>query len=260
MMKQLFKTVLQISLTIFLLLSFCEESFAGDRDRITVFAAASLTNAVEDIIKSFQEETGIGVDANLASSSILAKQILVGAMPGVYISANAEWMDEVEKSGLLYKDSRIDLLSNTLVIITPKDSTLKVDSWQDLVLPKVKSIALGDPGHVPAGMYAKDSMINLKIWDTVEKKIIPTPDVRAALAYVEMGEVDCALVYVTDALISRKVTVRGTMPVESHSKIVYPAAIVNGTGNVNGAWKFMEFLSSIKAKNIFERHGFKYLK
>ena len=229
-------------------------------ETVTVFAAASTTNAITEIGDLFTAK-GLGqVTTSFASSSTLAKQIASGAPADVYLSANTKWMDFLEEKNAIEKSSRFDLLGNRIVLIVPLQSSIQsVDVKQGMDLAALLGsdgrLAMGDPGHVPAGMYGRKALENLKLWDQVQSRLAPMKDVRAALVLVERAEAPLGLVYATDAAISKKVSVVGTFPIESHPPIVYPAAAVTG-GKTGAAAKFLKFLKTPDAKDIFSTYGF----
>ncbi len=238
-------------------LTLCTVS-AAEKDSITVFAAASTTNAITDIAKMYEKETGATVRHSFASSSTLAKQIAQGAPADVYISANPKWMTYVEDKGLIEPGSRFDLLGNRIVLIAPKDSDIqvKIEPGFDLsgILGDGK-LSMGDPDHVPAGIYGKQALETLGSWKTVEPKVARSKDVRAALALVERGECPLGVVYATDAAISTKIRVVGTFPENSHPPIVYPVALVKDRASKQ-VRSFLRFLKTVPAKTIFEKYGF----
>lgn len=230
------------------------------RAEVVVFAAASTTNAVTEIGKLYADGNLGRVTPSFASSSTLAKQIESGAPADVYISANKKWMDFLEAGNLIDRKSRLDLLGNRLVLIAPVDSTLKsVDVAPGFSVTSFLGddgrLAMGDPDHVPAGMYGKKALENLGNWDAVKDRLAPMKDVRAALVLVERGEAPLGLVYATDAAISKKVRVVGTFPEESHPPIVYPVAAVAG-GKEEAARHFIDFLKSTESRAVFEKYGF----
>jgi molybdate transport system substrate-binding protein len=232
------------------------------RAETLVFAAASTTNAVEDVIAAYEAESGRKVTPSFASSSTLAKQIAEGAPAQVFISANPKWMSFLEDKGLVIEGSRSDLLGNGLVLIAPKseaapvavDATLPLT---DLLGPDGR-LSVGDPDHVPAGIYAKQALTALGLWEAVEPRLARASDVRAALALVERGEAPYGIVYATDAAISDGVAVVGTFPEDSHPPITYPAALIAGpaAGTGDEAAAFLAFLKSDTAAAIFKRYGF----
>ena len=224
-------------------------------EQITVFAAASTTNAVTEISKEFTKTTGIEVITNFASSSTLAQQIETGAEADIYISANQKWGDYLEDKQLC--SERKTILGNRIVIAVPAGSSLKADSAEILTSEAIKNIAMGDPGHVPAGKYGKEALEKTGIWQKVESKVIAAKDVRSALAYVETEAAEAGIVYSTDAAISDKVKVIYLFPVDATEKpISYPAMILKGAVNEADAAQYFEFLDSDIAKSIFEKYGF----
>lgn len=223
----------------------------------TVFAAASTTNAMNDIIAAYKAKTGKSVVGSYASSSTLAKQIDQGAPAQVYLSANTKWMAYLADHGRLEDGSAIDLLGNGLVMIAPKESAKPMTIEKDMDLAGMLGedrLSVGDPDHVPAGMYAKKALTTLGLWDSVEPKLARASDVRAALALVERGEAPLGIVYSTDAAISKDVVVVGKFPQSSYKKIVYPAALVKGADD--DAKAFFKFMTSEDALKIFAKYGF----
>lgn len=231
-------------------------AFAGT-DTVTVFAAASTTNAVTDIARLYESNHPAKIRLSFASSSTLAKQIEKGAPADVYLSANPKWMNYLEEKNAVVKGSRGDLLGNRLVLIAPKDSAigdLTVDSHLDLAgLLKDGRLSMGDPDHVPAGMYGKKGLTRLGLWDGIKDKLARAKDVRAALVLVEREECPLGQVYATDAAISSKVKVAGLFPESSHPPIVYPAALITDS---EAARDFLAFLKSDGAAEIFKKYGF----
>jgi len=228
-------------------------------DAVTVFAAASTTNAVTEIGALFSQRNEERFLPSFASSSTLAKQIDNGAPADIYISANKKWMDYLEEKKMIEPGTRIDLLSNRIVLIVPAGSSvdhIAIAPGFDL-LPFIgdSRLSMGDPDHVPAGIYGKQALESLGVWAAVESHVARAKDVRAALALVEQGEAPLGLVYATDAAISKKVRVVGTFPETSHPPIVYPVAIVAGKQSP-ATDRFMALLQSPEAKSIFEKYGF----
>ena len=227
---------------------------------ITVFAAASTTNALTEIANIYEAAGNGKVLLSFASSSTLAKQIEQGAPADVFLSADTEWMNYLEEKNLLEPGSRSSLLSNRIVLIVPVSSTAQavtVSPQLDLtaLLGKDGLLSVGDPTHVPVGKYAKAALEHLKLWPQVENKIAPAKDVRAGLALVERAESPLGIVYATDAAISDKVRVIGTFPANSHPKIDYPVAAVKNSKN-NAALAFIKFLNTPQAKEIWAKYGF----
>ena len=228
-------------------------------DTVTVFAAASTTNAVTEIGAVFSEKNRERFLPSFASSSTLAKQIENGAPAGIFISANEKWMDYLEEKGMIEKGTRFDLLSNRIVLIVPADSAVKdIPIGPGFDLPALLGegrLSMGDPDHVPAGIYGKQALESLGVWTSVESRVARAKDVRAALTLVGRGEAPVGLVYATDAAISNQVRVVGTFPETSHPPIVYPAAVVAGRRSP-AADRFMALLQSPEARAVFERYGF----
>jgi len=234
-------------------------SLAQAAERITVFAAASLTNAVSDVIKAFEQTHETQVVASFASSSALARQIAQGAPADIYLSANQKWMDYLQELGSIDEASRIILLGNSLVLVAPKDSALEnVDitaKWQPAEQLGDGRMAVGDPDHVPAGRYAKQALETLGLWSAVEPKLARANSVRAALALVERGEAPLGIVYGTDAKVSPAVKVVGRFAEDSHTPIEYPVAIVKGHEGPE-VEQLAQFLQSETAADIFRAYGF----
>lgn len=232
---------------------------AWSRD-ITVFAAASLTNAIERIARTYEDISGDHVRLSLASSSTLSRQIAAGAPADIYISANEKWMDWLAGQDLVKPGSRQKLLSNRLVLIAPADSPLAaidLSPKTDLLalISDRDRIAIGDPDHVPAGIYAKQALVSLHQWEATAPRLARADNVRAALALVERGEAPLGIVYRTDAMISDAVKVIATFPVNSHDAITYPVALV-GNHPDNRSIKMLVWLLGDDAARIFTDYGF----
>jgi molybdate transport system substrate-binding protein len=183
-------------------------------------------------------------------------QIKAGAPADVFFSADEAKMDDLGKSGLIATESRKDLLSNTLVIVVPADSALTLTAAAQLADAKIGKIALGQPQSVPAGIYAKEYLQKIGIWDQVTARVIPCENVRAALAAVETGNVDAGIVYKTDALNSKKVKVAWEVPVAEGPAITYPAALMAGSKHAAAAKKFLDYLAEPGSLKVFEKYGF----
>ncbi|EMS78176.1 molybdate ABC transporter substrate-binding protein [Desulfotignum phosphitoxidans] len=237
----------------------------ADEHPITVFAAASTTNAVTDIAALYETDHPVKLRLSFASSSTLAKQIENGAPADIFLSANPKWMDYLAEKDMIVTETRRDMLGNRLVLIVPMDSPndgLQVDASLDLAgLLGDGRLSMGDPDHVPAGMYGKNAMTHLGLWDAIADRLARAKDVRAALVLVERGECPLGQVYATDAAISAKVRVAGVFPEDSHPPIVYPAALVKQGLDVQAnpgaeALSFLDFLQSGPAARVFEAYGF----
>ncbi|MFP2423302.1 molybdate ABC transporter substrate-binding protein [Pseudescherichia vulneris] len=232
---------------------------AADAGKITVFAAASLTNAMQDIAKEYKKENNVEVVSSFASSSTLARQIEAGAPADLFISADQKWMDYAVEKKAIDNASRETLLGNSLVVIASKASeqgavTLDAKTnWASLL--KGGRLAVGDPDHVPAGIYAKEALQKLGAWDTLSPKLAPAEDVRGALALVERNEAPLGIVYGSDAVASKGVKVVGTFPEDSHKKVEYPMAITDGHNNAT-VKAFYDYLKGPQASAIFKQYGF----
>lgn len=240
------------------LLLFCVHLGMARADNLVVFAAASLTNAMQDIGKDFEARSGHKVKFSFAASSALAKQIEAGAQAQVYLSADEQWMDYLAERKLIVADTRVSLLGNSLVLVTPTDSAVNVDLKAGLDLAGMLGdgrLATGDPAHVPVGKYAKAALTHLGMWTAIEPKLVRADSVRAALVLVERGEVPMGIVYGTDAAVTPKVRVAGTFPADSHTPITYPAAIVAGQ-DTPVAREFYKWLKGDAAAAVFKRYGF----
>jgi molybdate transport system substrate-binding protein len=249
------------AITVVIVITVSEGTSTAMESEVVVFAAASTTNALTEIGQAYATDKLGHIKTSFASSSTLAKQIGNGAPADLYLSANQKWMDYLEEKNLLVKGSRVDLLSNRIVLIAPVDSsikTIKIVAGFSLTdyLGTEDRFAMGDPEHVPAGMYGQQALENLGVWNEVKQRVAPMKDVRAALVLVERAEAPLGLVYATDAAISKKVRVVGTFPPQSHPPIVYPVAVVAG-GKRDAAAKFLNFLKTPAARAVFVKYGFK---
>jgi molybdate transport system substrate-binding protein len=233
----------------------------GAAETLTVFAAASLKNALDDVDAAYAKAGGDKVVASYAASSALAKQIEQGAPADVFISADLDWMDYAHDKRLITDDTRVDLLGNRLVLIAPKNSPLNdvtIGPGFDLAaLAGDGRLVTGDVRAVPVGRYAKAALEKLGAWDKVAPKMAMAENVRAALALVSRGEAPLGIVYETDAKIEPSVKIVGHFPTDSHAAIVYPAA-ATVTAKPDVA-RYLAFLRSADAKAIFERYGFTFL-
>ena len=221
---------------------------------LTVFAAASLTDALEEIGAAYGKAGGGKVALNLGASSTLARQIQEGAPADLFLSADEAKMDALEKKGLVLAGTRRSVLSNTLVIVVPRDAAAKIVAPQDLA--GVRTLALAEPQSVPAGIYARRYLTRLGLWEKLAGKVVPTENVRAALAAVEAGNADAAIVYKTDAGISKKVRVAYEVPRAEGPKISYPFAVVAESKRKDAAKRFLAYLASKPALAVFRKYGF----
>ena len=234
---------------------------AAQEKSITVFAAASMKNALDELDTAYTKKTGVKVTASYAASSALAKQIEQGAPADVFISADSDWMDYAASKNSINGQTRINLLGNSIVLVAPKDSKIDhVNIGPGFDLAKLAGdgkIASGDVKAVPVGKYAKAALEKLGSWQAAEPKFAMAENVRAALTLVARGEAALGVVYATDAKVEAGVKVVGIFPADSHPPIVYPVAAT--TTAKPEASDYLAFLRSTAAKMIFEKAGFKFL-
>ncbi len=250
--KRLIKEGISMTrLTLFLVLVFSSLSVSAN---VTVYAASSLTNVMNDIVDDYQDKTGERVRVSYAGSSSLARQIANGAPADIYLSANTKWMDYLEEQDQIDTASKVDLLQNSLVLIASK-TTPKENTWHWFIGQKGFRIAMGDPRHVPAGIYGKQSLEKQFRWPEIKDHIASGNNVRSALLFVERDEAPVGIVYKTDALLSKGVTIVEKFPADSHDPIVYPMAMIKNK-NSEQVTRFYQYLLSDEAKNIFISYGF----
>jgi molybdate transport system substrate-binding protein len=233
-------------------------AFAQDKPRLTIFAAASLTEALGDVGKAYAEAGHEAPVFSFAASSALARQIENGAPAALFISADEEWMDYLAARRLIEPTSRVSVLANSLVLVVPKGDTLGVVIGPNFDLAgalKGRKLALADPTGVPAGRYAQAALTSLGVWKSVERLVVRADNVRAALTFVERKEAAAGIVYATDAALTDKVDVAGMFPAASHPPISYPLAIIARNDGAE-ARAFREFLLSEPAKAIYRTYGF----
>ena len=227
-------------------------------EELTVLAAASTAEAMDEVAAMFAEAGHGQARLSYASSAALARQIEIGAPADVFLSANALWMDYLAERGLIDAASRGDLLANAVILVAPLDSALQLTIAPGFPLAEALGegrLAMGDPDHVPAGIYGREALIGLGVWEAVAGRVAAAPDARAALALVSRGEAIAGIVYASDALGAEGVRVLGRFPAASHSAVVYPVAAVAGRMDPLTA-AFLDFLRSAEARAAFRRHGF----
>ena len=233
--------------------------FSASAEQITVFAAASLKEALEEVANGFAGRSDHTVSLSLAGSSVLARQILQGAPADIFISANPEWMDVLEAEAAILPGTRRGLLGNALVLIShePTAEPTEITSATDLdALVGDGQLAMALVDAVPAGIYGKSVLQNLGHWESLSNRVVQVDNVRAALALVALGEAEFGVVYATDALASPDVNVFGKFPSNAHPPVVYPAALVKD-GEASNA--FLSYLDGPEATAVFERWGFSVL-
>lgn len=236
---------------------------AGD---VTVYAAASLTDVIRTLATGYQQgrheqgKPATRIRPSFASSSTLARQIAAGAPADLFVSADTQWMDYLQTRGLIDRASRRDLLGNTLVLIAPEAQprSVRMEKGRSLAASFRGKLCMGDPGHVPAGLYGKQALQSLGWWNGLEQRVVGTEDVRTALAFVQRGECPLGVVYATDAASTgasaSRVMIAGRFPAGSHDAIVYPVALLPGASAE--ARDFYRYLQSNAARAVFVRAGF----
>ncbi|CAH0344287.1 Molybdate-binding protein ModA [Bacillus sp. CECT 9360] len=245
---------------LFTILSGCNSTNQNENTEdveLTVSAAASLKDVLEEIINEFEKENkNIKIHFNLGSSGALQQQISQGAPVDLFISAAEDKFDRLVRDQMI--EQKKHLAGNEIVLVVPENSSLKIASFRDL--ENASRIAIGTPETVPAGEYARQSLKALKLWDDVESQLVYTKDVRQALSFVEMNNVDASIVYSTDARQSKDTEIVEVAPAESHEPIVYPFGIIKNTEHPEESKQFFDYLQGDKAMNILSKHGFKDLK
>ena len=230
------------------------------RAQVTVFAAASLTDAMKDISAKWAAAGHKPLVMSFGASSTLARQIEQGAPANVFASADEKWMDYLAQKDLIVPDTRKDLLGNDLVLVVPANKPIHVTINKDFnllgVLGSNGRLATGDPAHVPVGIYAEQALRKLGMWDAVSPRLGRTDDVRSALLLVERGEAPAGIVYATDAAVSKAVMIAGTFPANSHDPVSYPFAVTK-SGDTVEARALLQFLTSPPARQVFVQRGFK---
>ncbi|HPL53603.1 MAG TPA: molybdate ABC transporter substrate-binding protein [Bacillota bacterium] len=254
--KRLF---ISLVITILLFSTACGKVVPEPEVSLTISAAASLKGAMEEVKAAYAEEKpNVILTCNFGSSGSLQQQIEQGAEVDVFFSAAAKQMDALQEKGLIVEDTRKNILENKIVLIVPKDVT-SVTDFNDLTSDNVKKIALGETKSVPVGQYSEEVLKKLNLMDTIESKVVFGKDVKEVLTWVETGNADAGMVYETDSITSEKVRVVAYAPEGSHKPVVYPAAVIKDSKNIDASKNFMSFLCSEKAKSIFEKYGFAFI-
>jgi molybdate transport system substrate-binding protein len=233
---------------------------AAQAQELTVFAAASLTDAMKDISAQWAQGGHPALRMSFGSSSTLARQIEQGAPANLFASADEKWMDYLAEKKLIAADTRKDLLGNDLVLVVSADKPqhVTIGPGFDLLgmLGPSGRIATGDPAHVPVGIYAEQALRKLGLWDSVSPRLARADDVRSALLLVERGEAPAGIVYATDAAVSKGVMVAGVFPADSHDPVSYPFAVTK-SGDTPEARALMTYLAGPQAREVFLKRGFK---
>lgn len=249
-----FARLLALLLVPFLASGAAQAASAGP---VTVFAAASLTDALTEVAADYEAKTGAKIALSFAGSPVLAKQIDASGGADIFISADAAWMDYLAQRGRIETGSRTNLLGNRLVLIAPRESTGEIRIAPGFALVRALHggrLAVADPETVPAGRYAREALTALGVWNSVADYLAPAENVRVALAYVARGEAPLGIVYSTDAKIEPAVRIVGAFPAASHAAIVYPVGLIKGARP--GSAAFLAFLSRPAARHRFEKAGF----
>jgi molybdate transport system substrate-binding protein len=240
--------------SVVLVLALAASAAAQRRDEVLVSAATSLTDVLQQIARAYEARTGTRLALNVGASNTLARQIAAGAPVDLFISADDAQMNLVR--GNILPETRVDLISNQLAIAVPTDRPRVVRSARDLADPAFKRIALGDPAAVPAGVYARQYLEHAGLWPLIAPKVIPSATVRLALAAVESGAADAAIVYRTDVAAARRARLAFVVPAAEGPRIVYPAAVIRSAPHADAAKRLLTFLQSPAAADIFSRAGF----
>lgn len=229
--------------------------------KLTVSAAASLTDALNDIQKMYEKKNpNVKLNFNFGASGALQQQIEQGAPADLFLSAAAKNLKALADKQLIAADQQTNLLSNELVVVVPADGGAALASEADLTKAEVRHIAIGIPESVPAGNYAKESLTNAKLWDALQSKAVQGKDVRQVLQYVETGNADAGFVYKTDALTSDKVKIALTVDPATYTPVQYPIGIVKATKHGKEAEAFYTYLQTREALDVFVKYGFSHVK
>ncbi len=250
-----------VTVLFFFLLFLSGKAFAGPRDEITVSAAMSLKDVFEEIGEMFElNHRNVKVYLNFGGSGALRRQIQGGAPVDVFAAASACDMDELSAKGLIVGESRRSFTGNSIVLVVPADSELRIGSFHDLLKGGVKRVAIGNPGTVSAGRYSREVLKYLRLWNMLKDRIIFTENVRQVMDYVARGEVDAGMVYVTDTRMRPEaVKVIAGAPEGSYGPVVYPVAVVKGARNEKLAREFIALVWSDSGRNILSKYGFRPL-
>lgn len=232
----------------------------SENKEIYVLAAASLTDVLTELANNYKKETSTEIIFSFASSGALQAQIEASAPANIFFSAAQKQMNALEEKGLIDSETRKDLLENKVVLISPKNSNLNIKSFTDITNSNVKKLGLGEPKSVPVGQYSEEILSNLSILDIAKEKAVYGSDVRNVLDWVETAEVDCGIVYATDAKIAKNINIIAEAPEGTHKKVIYPISIIKSSQNKEEAKKFIEYISTDKSKEIFQNYGFTVVK
>ncbi|MGM0792044.1 MAG: molybdate ABC transporter substrate-binding protein [Bacillota bacterium] len=236
-----------------------QEGGREKKEELTVSAAASLQNALDDIKASFEKEhPNVTVNFNFGGSGALQQQISQGAPVDLFFSAAEDKFDKLVEDGVIDSADGLDLVGNDLVLVVPKNSNKNIQLFEDLA--NADKISIGTPEAVPAGQYAKDTLEYLNVWKSIEGQVVYAKDVRQVLTYVETNNVDAGIVYKTDAMVSQKVKIAATAEEDAHAPIIYPVGVIKDSAHPEEAHLFYDYLQNETSIKIFEKHGFKGLR
>lgn len=245
-----------LALSLFGIISCSPKTEDTESKEILVLAAASLTDVLNELAASYKETTGVTVTFSFASSGALQTQIESGSPADIFFSAAQRQMNALEEKDLIETDTRKNLVENKVVLITPVNSALNIKSFNDMANPNVQKIGLGEPKSVPVGQYSEEMLSNLSILDSVKPKAVYGSDVRNVLSWVETGEIDCGIVYETDAKIANNINIVTQAPEGSHRKVIYPIAVIKSSQNKEEAQKFIDYISTDSSMEVFNKYGF----
>jgi molybdate transport system substrate-binding protein len=252
------RQLLGIGLVILSMLAMPSHAADSPDQELLVFAAASLTNALDEIGTAYTQQTQQHVKFSYAASSALARQLEAGARADVFFSADLEWMDYLQARNLIDRSTRRNVLSNRLVLVAPADSKIELKIAPGFALGAALGsngrLATGDPESVPVGKYARSALTSLGVWNDVADRLVRADNVRSALAFIARGETPLGIVYETDAKVEKRVRIVDYFPADSHPPIVYPVAVTAEARPA--ARQFVEFLRSAAAQDIFKKYGF----
>jgi molybdate transport system substrate-binding protein len=230
---------------------------AQDGREILVSAAISLKNSFEEIGALYEKQTGVQARFNFGASGLLQQQIEAGAPVDIFASASKKQMDDLQAHGLVLAKTRRDFAANSLVLIVPADSKLRIHDFSGLSHAAISRLAIGNPKTVPAGQYSEEALKNLKLWNRLQSRIILAENVRQVMDYVVRGEVDAGLVYSSDTpIVQGKISIAAQAPKGSHSAIVYPIAVMRDSANSQAARRFIDLALSPAGQAILKKHGF----
>lgn len=245
-----------LALSLFGIVSCNPKTEDTESKEVLMLAAASLTDVLTELAATYKDATGVTVTFSFASSGALQTQIESGSPADIFFSAAQRQMNALEEKGLIDVDSRKNLLENKVVLITPANSTLNIKSFMDMTNSNVKDIGLGEPKSVPVGQYSEEILSNLSILDIVKPKARYGSDVRNVLSWAETGEIDCGIVYETDAKIANNITIVTQAPEGTHKKVIYPIAVISSSQNKEEAKKFIDYISTDSSMEVFKKYGF----